>query len=138
MHGLQLDVDELERPGQGDADAPEEQREPRLGVLAERVIERRPGGQGFEDGPQFDLLLEALERVRALLQPLGDRQVPGPDDVADVRLRRGLADEQQVIQRVVDEIEVVLDVVPVDVDAAGGAVEALELGKPITGIAVAS
>jgi hypothetical protein len=57
--------------------------------------------------------------VHALLQPLGDRQVPGQDDVADVRLRRDLADEQQLIQRVVDEIEVALDVVPVDVDAAG-------------------
>jgi hypothetical protein len=77
VNGPHLGVDELERPGQGDADAPEEQREPGLGVLAQRVIERRPGGQGFEDGPQFDLLLEALERVRALLQPLGDRQVPG-------------------------------------------------------------
>jgi hypothetical protein len=63
--------------------------------------------------------------VHAFLQPLGDRRVPGQDDVADVRLRRGLADEQQVIQRVVDEIEVPLDVVPVDVDA-GGAEEALE------------
>src|SRR5580704_5629869 len=74
-------------------------------------------------------LFEALEGVHALLQALGDRQVPGQDDVADVRLRRGLADEQQVIQRVVDEIEIPLDVVPVDVDAAGGAEEALELGK---------
>jgi hypothetical protein len=89
-------------------------------------------------GPQFDLLLEALERVHALLQPLGDRQVPGQDDVADVRLRRGLAGEQQVIEHVVDEIEVTLDVVAVDVDAAGGTEEALELGKARHAIAGAS
>ena len=38
--------------------------------------------------------------------------------------------QQQVINRVVDEIEVALDVVPVDADAARGAEEALELGKP--------
>jgi len=72
---------------------------------------------------------EFVDQVHAFLQPLGDRQVPGQDDVADVRLGRGLADEQQIVERVVDEIEVPLDVVPVDVDAAGGAEEALELGK---------
>lgn len=49
-----------------------------------------------------------------------DRQVPGQDDIADVRLRSGLTDEQQVVKRVVDEIKMPLDVVLVDVDAAGG------------------
>ena len=98
------------------------------------------GGRAASDSRmgQFDLLFEALEGVHALLQPLGDRQVPGQDDVADVRLRRGLADEQQVVERVVDEIEVPLDVVPVDVDAPAARKKRSNLVKPITGIAVTS
>src|ERR1700723_2298539 len=88
------------------------------------------GHEGFEDGPELNLLFDAPEGVRALLQALGYRQVPGLDDVADVGLRGGLPCQQQVINRVVDEIEVALDIVPVDADAARGAEEALELGKP--------
>jgi hypothetical protein len=100
-------------------------------VSSDSVIQRRPRGQGFEDGAQFDLHFEALEGVHALLQALGDRQVPGQDDVTYVRLRRGLADEQQVIVivRIIDEIEVSPDVVVGDIDAADGTEEALELGK---------
>ncbi len=138
MHRLELGVDELERPGQGDADAAEEQREPGLGARPAGI--RGSGrGQGLEDWPQFDLLFEPLEGVHALLEALGDRQVPRLDDVADVGLRGGLADDQQVVERVVDEIEVALDVVAVDVDTSPAArKKRSNLVKPITAIAVTS
>jgi hypothetical protein len=55
VHGLELGVDERERPGQGDADAAEEQREPGLGIVGQRGIQRGRRGQRFEDGAQFDL-----------------------------------------------------------------------------------
>jgi hypothetical protein len=42
VHGLELGVDERERPGQGDADAAEEQREPGLGIVGQRGIQRWP------------------------------------------------------------------------------------------------
>jgi hypothetical protein len=134
VHSLHISVEELEDPGQGHADAAEEPRKPRLRRLAERVVERRAGGDGFEHGSELDLLLDALERVRAFLQPFGYGQVPGLDDVADVGLRGGLPDEQQLVDGVVDEIEVARDIVPVNADAACGTEEALELGKPITGM----
>src|SRR5580692_5594446 len=130
VHGLHIGVNELECPGQGNADAAEELRKPGLRRVAERIVERRAGYEGFEDGPELDLLIDAPERVRALLQAFGYRQVPGLDDVAEVGPRGGLPYQQQVINRVVDEIEVALDVVAVDADAARGAEEALELGKP--------
>src|SRR3984957_10896221 len=130
VHGFHVGLNEPEGPGEGHADAAEELRKPGLRRVAERIVERRAGHEGFEDGPELDLLFDAPERVRALLQAFGYRQVPGLDDVAEVGLRGGLRYQQQVINRVVDEIEVALDVVPVDADAARGAEEALELGKP--------
>src|SRR6202000_2962985 len=78
----------------------------------------------------LNLLFDAPERVGALLQAFGYRQVPGLDDVAGVGPGGGLPSPPQGINRVVDEIEVALDIVPVDTDAARGAEEALELGKP--------
>src|SRR3984893_10627230 len=126
VHGLHLGVDHLEGPGQRHADAPEDHRKPALGLLAQRGLERRVRRQGLQNWPKLDLFFDALELVHALLQPPRDRQVPGLDDVAGVRLRGGLADEQQVVQRVVDEVEVALDVVPVDGNAARDTKEALE------------
>src|SRR6185437_6509198 len=82
------------------------------------------------DGPELDLLFKALERVHALLEPLSYGQIPGLDDVAGVGPRGGLSHQQQVVDGVVDEIEVALDIVPVDADAARSPEEALELGSP--------
>jgi hypothetical protein len=45
VHGLELGVDERERPGQGDADAAEEQREP---VPGRETRTRRVSGEYFE------------------------------------------------------------------------------------------
>src|ERR1700733_784539 len=130
VHGFHVGLNELECPGQGHADAAEEVRKPGLRRVAERIVERRASHEGFEDGPELDLLFDAPERVRALLQAFGYRQVPGLDDVAEGGLRGGLPHQQQVINRVVDEIEIALDIVPVDADATRSAEEALELGKP--------
>ena len=44
VHGLELGVDQLERPDQGDAHAAEEQREPGLGVVGQRGIQWGPRG----------------------------------------------------------------------------------------------
>ena len=83
-------------------------------------------------GCQLHLLVELLEGVSALLQALGDRQVLRLDDVAGAGLRRVPADDQQVVERVVDEVQVAPDVVPVfpDIDAPGGPEEPLELHEP--------
>src|ERR1700758_2454232 len=75
VHGFHVGVNKLEYPGQGHADAAEKLRKPGLRRVAERVVERRAGREGFEDGPELDLLFDAPEGVRALLQALGYRQV---------------------------------------------------------------
>src|ERR1700761_3257857 len=127
VNGLDLPVDGFERPGQRDADAAEDQREPGLRLIVQHHVQRRSGGQGLQDAPELNLLVEAPELVHALLQPLGDGEVPGIDDVTDVRLRGGLGDDQQVVDHLVDEVEVVLHVVAVDADLGGGPEEPLEL-----------
>src|SRR3984957_13641561 len=83
VHQLQLGVDEPEHPGQRHGDATEDQGQPRLRVVVQRHIERRTGGQILQDGPDLDVLIHPLEGVHAVLQPLGERQVPRVDDVAD-------------------------------------------------------
>src|ERR1700761_1493005 len=127
VNGLDLPVDGFERPGQRDADAAEDQREPGLRLIVQHHVQRRSGGQGLQDAPELNLLVEAPELVHALLQPLGDGEVPGIDDVTDVRLRGGLGDDQQVVDHLVDEVEVVLHVVAVDADLGGGPEEPLAL-----------
>src|ERR1700733_5264607 len=73
--GFHVGLNELECPGQCHADAAEELRKPALRRVAERIVERRAGHEGVEDGPELDLLFDAPERVRALLQAFGYRQV---------------------------------------------------------------
>jgi hypothetical protein len=55
VHGLQLCVDDLERPGQGDADAAEDQRQAGPRLLGQRRVERRACRQVIEDEPELGL-----------------------------------------------------------------------------------
>src|SRR5258706_12670657 len=60
VHGLQFRVDDLEGPGQRDADAAEDQRQPGLGVLGQRRVQRRSGRQVIEDWAETGLLRHSL------------------------------------------------------------------------------
>src|SRR6266568_1239086 len=101
---------------------------PALGRLAERRLHRALRGQVLQDGLELDLLVDLTEGMDALLEPFGDRQVLGLDDVAPVRPGGGLPHDEQVVELLVDEVAVALEVVLVDVQAGGGAEETLEPG----------
>src|SRR5690242_13612830 len=101
-------IENLEGLGKGDADPAEHHRQPILRLLAERVAERRPCGQVVEDRAELDVLVELAEFVHGLLQARGEGQVGGLDNVAAVRRRGCLPGKQQVIDRLVDEVQVAL------------------------------
>jgi len=119
-------VDDLERAGERNAEPPHDFGQAGFGPLAERGLERRPCRHVLQDRAELDLGIDAAEGVDALLQALGDGQVPGLDDVAAVGLRSCLPDEEQVVELVVDEVLVTLEVVLVRVQARCGAEEMLK------------
>jgi hypothetical protein len=88
---FQVRIEDLEGAGEGHAQPAREFGQAGFGLVAIGEIERRQGRQAIEDGFQLDSLINGSERVNTLLQPLGDRQIEGFDDVATVRLRRSLA-----------------------------------------------
>jgi hypothetical protein len=85
-------------------------------------------GEPLQDRRQLDPLVEVPEVVHGLLQPLGDRQVPGFDDVPAVRPRGGATHDEQVVDLPVDEVLVAPDVALVDVEAGCCPEEPLERG----------
>ena len=121
-------VEDRERPGQRHADAPHDQDKSCLRLFAQCYIERRSRGQILEDWREFDVCIDFAKLVDALLKALCNRQIPRLKYVAVVRLRSGLAHEQQVVHLLVDELLVTLEIVFVDVDARGETEEPLELG----------
>jgi hypothetical protein len=112
----QVRDNDLECPGQCYAQPAEDHREAGCVSSRQRVLQRRPGGQGVQDGPELYLLVDPVALVDRLLQALGDRQVPGLDGVARIGLRGALPDQQEVVDRLVDEVQVALDVLPVDIE----------------------
>ncbi len=122
-------VQYLQRPGQCHADAAENLRQALLGFLAHRGAERRPGGDVVQDRADLDLLVELAELVDGFLQARGDRQVRWLDDVPAVGFRVCLANEQEVIDRAVDEFQIAFHVVPVGINASRSAEKALELDE---------
>ena len=68
--------------------------QPRLGLLAERQVQGWGRRELLVPRPQVDLFFELAMTSRALVQTLRDRSVLRLDDVATVRLRLRLSDEQ--------------------------------------------
>ena len=116
-------VEDRERPGQRQTDASHDWNESCLRPFAQCYIERRPRGQILQDWREFDVSIDFTELVDALLKALGNGQIPRLKYVAVVRLRGGLAHEQQVVQLLVDEFLVTLEIVFVDVDTRGETVK---------------
>ena len=125
---LQIGIDDLEGARQGKAQSAGDGRKPDRGFIAVSEVEGRLRGQMIQDRPELDLLVHLPERVNALLQPFGDREVERLDDVATVCLCRCLAANEQIVYLVVDEIAVTLEVLLVDVEAGRDPEEALEPG----------
>jgi hypothetical protein len=94
---------------------------------AKGQVERGPGGEVLEETLELDLLVELPELVDPLVQALGDREIFGLHDVADVRLRRRLPDDDEIVDLVVDEVAVSLEVALVHVESGCRSEEPLEL-----------
>jgi hypothetical protein len=113
---LEIMVDDLEGVRQGDAEPARDIGELCLGFVAVVEADRRPSGEVIEDRPQFDLFIEMLEFVNALLQAFGDRQVEGPYNVAAVCLGNRLAADEQIVDFLVYKVAVAFEVLLVDVE----------------------
>ena len=97
-------VEDRECPGQRHADASHDGDESPLRLFAQCYIERRSRGQILEDWRESDVSIDSTKLMDALLKALGNWQIPRLEYVAVVRLRSGLAPEQQVVQLLVDEL----------------------------------
>src|SRR3954466_1905959 len=69
---LHIGINDLEGAGERQAEATDDERQARLGLVARRTVKWRIDGQLFQDRCQLDLVVHLTEGVNALLQPFGD------------------------------------------------------------------
>src|SRR4051795_3178556 len=125
-----LRVDDPERPGKRDAQAPEHLDEDVLGLLPERHVVGGTAQRIAQQPAELPGLLQPAEHAHLLLQPLGDGQVLGSDHVAAVPPGGIPAGDREVVDLLVDELPVPLDIVLVHIDVPRRAEEPLHLRDP--------
>src|SRR3954453_12292006 len=125
-----LRVDDPERPGKRDAQAPEHLDEDVLGLLPERHVVGGTAQRISQQPAELPGLLQPAEHAHLLLQPLGDGQVLGSDHVAAVPPGGVPAGDREVVDLLVDELPVPLDIVLVHIDVPPRAEEPLHLRDP--------
>ncbi len=116
---LALRIDDRERARHRKTQPARNRRQTRLDFVAIRQIDPRLRNGLLQYGLQPDVHVQRLKRVHALLQSLGNRQIPRLDPDSVIGLRRALRHQQQVAYFFLYKLVVTPDILFVNFQARG-------------------